>query len=232
MTTALTVHPVNGEPRIRDLDLAERLGFDRPAKIRELIKRNAEKLKKFSVLPAVGKTSGESGGRPTEEYYLDQKQAIWLCMKSETDNAFEVQQEIVRVFDGWLNGTLESCAELPPTIPDALLAQAQAIVEQHRRLDAHDSQLADQSHKITVLQNQIGTLITALHKKRRRATGADPRQGTLSLSHRRKPHQGGHHASPQPHRRREHVRLLPSGQTVKVRAAVIGQSNWNEETLQ
>ena len=31
MMNELILTPINGEPRIRDLDLAERLGFERPA---------------------------------------------------------------------------------------------------------------------------------------------------------------------------------------------------------
>jgi len=97
--------PIDGEPRIRDIDLAKRLGFERPADIRELIKRNAEKLNTFSVLRSVRKTSGAQGGRPAVEFYLDRKQAIFICMKSETDNAFDVQIEIVHVFDAYLSDT-------------------------------------------------------------------------------------------------------------------------------
>ena len=105
-SSAITLTPINGEPRVHDLHLAERLGFDRPVKIRELIKRNEEKLKKFNILPTVGKIH-EGAGRPTVEYYLDQKQAIFICMESETDRAFDVQVEIVRVFDAYLNGEMK-----------------------------------------------------------------------------------------------------------------------------
>lgn len=71
---ALTV--LDGEPRIHDLLLAERLGFEHPLNIRNLIKRNIDKLLKFGVLSTVEKTSGELGGRPTFAYYPNQKQSI------------------------------------------------------------------------------------------------------------------------------------------------------------
>ncbi|MCP5197654.1 MAG: hypothetical protein H6974_12860 [Gammaproteobacteria bacterium] len=101
--TALALTPINGEPRIHDLLLAERLGFERLVKVRDIIKRNEAKLLKFGVLPTVGKTSGDQGGRPTTEFYLNQKQAIFICMKSETEKALDVQVEIVHVFDAYLN---------------------------------------------------------------------------------------------------------------------------------
>lgn len=103
-TFPLTV--ISGEPRVYDLELAERLGFDRPADIRKLIKRNEEKLLKFSHIATVARCVelGNGAKRDVAEYYLNQKQSIWLCMKSETDKAFDVQAEIVRVFDAYLTG--------------------------------------------------------------------------------------------------------------------------------
>ncbi len=109
---ALTLTPIGGEPRVFDLTLAERLGFEQPRDIRKLIKRNLTKLQRFGVCATVAQTSGELGGRPASEFYLNQKQAVWVCMKSETDLAFDVQAEIVRVFDAYLNGELQP-AELP-----------------------------------------------------------------------------------------------------------------------
>lgn len=112
----LALKMIDGEPRIYDLDLAERLGFERPLNIRNLIKRNEAKLLKFGVLSTMEKTSGVQGGRPTFAYYPNRKQSIWLCMQSETDRAFDVQAEIVRVFDAYLNGDLSSRVVAQPSL--------------------------------------------------------------------------------------------------------------------
>ncbi len=109
VSSTLTLTPINGEPRIHDLQLAEHLGFERPVKIRDMIKRNEAKLLKFGILPTVGKIH-EAAGRPTSEFFLNQQQSIWLCMKSETDKAFDVQVEIVHVYDAYL------CGDLKPTV--------------------------------------------------------------------------------------------------------------------
>ena len=101
----LSLTPVNGELRIYDLHLAERLGFSQAFDIRKLIKRYEAKLLNFGILATVAKIH-EGAGRPTNEYYLNQKQAIFVCMKSETDKAADVQVEIVHVFDAYLNGQL------------------------------------------------------------------------------------------------------------------------------
>lgn len=111
---ALALTPIENEPRIRDIDLAERLGFDRPVKIRELIKRHEKKLNEISHLPTVGRCIkiGNGALRELREYYLNQKQAIFICMKSETEKAFDVQVEIVHVFDAYLGG------QARPTMPN------------------------------------------------------------------------------------------------------------------
>lgn len=113
MSSNLTLTPVNGEPRVHDLALAEKLGFERPAKIRDMIKRNSTKLLKLGVLPTVGKTSGDLGGRPTDEFYLNKKQAIFIAMKSETEKAFEVQEDIIRVYDAYMSGVAPVTASMP-----------------------------------------------------------------------------------------------------------------------
>ena len=72
---ALTLTPVDGEPRVFDLTLAERLGFERPRKIRDLIKRNQSKLQRFGIIATVAKIH-DAAGRPASEFYLNQKQAV------------------------------------------------------------------------------------------------------------------------------------------------------------
>jgi len=102
----LTLTPVNGEPRVRDLDLAEKLGFAEPRAIRKIIKRNEAKLLSFGTRSTMSRVT--ITGQPSEEYYLNQKQAIFICMKSETEQAFDVQIEIVHVFDAYLTGTVST----------------------------------------------------------------------------------------------------------------------------
>ena len=113
---ALTLTPIGGEPRVFDLTLAERLGFEYPVDIRKLIKRNQAKLQRFGIIATVAKIH-DAAGRPASEFYLNQKQAVWVCMKSETDLAFDVQAEIVRVFDAYLNGDLQPTESLPSISP-------------------------------------------------------------------------------------------------------------------
>jgi hypothetical protein len=112
-SNSLVLTAINGEPRVHDLHLAEHLGFDRPRDIRKIIKRNEDKLLKFGGCATVARVVE---GNETTEFYLNQKQAIFICMKSETERAFDVQIEIVHVFDAYLNGELNG-DDLPPLLP-------------------------------------------------------------------------------------------------------------------
>ena len=93
---------VEGEMRIRDLELAERLEFARPRAIRQIIKRNEAKLLNLGGCHTLERVVE---GNIVVEYWLNQKQSIFICMKSETDKAFDVQADIVRVYDQVVKGT-------------------------------------------------------------------------------------------------------------------------------
>ncbi len=104
------------EPRIQDLHLAEKLGFANPYMIRTLIERNRPELERFGeVLVMATKTRLNSGnevfftvkktpvgGRPGKDYYLNRKQVLYICAKSQTPNAAEVTITMVEVFDAWM----------------------------------------------------------------------------------------------------------------------------------
>lgn len=133
----LVLTPIEGGPRIHDLALAERLEFSQALDIRKLIKRNEAKLLSFGILATVAKIH-EGAGRPTAEYFLNQKQAIFICMKSETERAFDVQIEIVHVFDAYLNGELNAHAAPPLPIHEPISpAHYLQLQELVRNIGAH-----------------------------------------------------------------------------------------------
>jgi hypothetical protein len=90
---------INHEPRIRDLRLAERLGYEQPRDIRKLIVRNEKELRNYGeVCATVAQTAGTLGGRPGTEYFLNEGQLLLLCMFSETAEAATVRKEIIDLF--------------------------------------------------------------------------------------------------------------------------------------
>jgi phage antirepressor YoqD-like protein len=140
----LSLTPINGEPRIQDVLLGKRLGFDRPRDIRKLIERHAEKLKKINHCATVARRP-ESGGREVTEYYLDRKQSIFICMKSETDNAVDVQMEIIEVYDAYLDGQTKAL-QMPNFSNPAEAARAWAL--EYEAKQAAQQALAEAAPKV------------------------------------------------------------------------------------
>ena len=133
---ALVPTDVDGELRIRDYDLAVRLGFAKPAKIRDLIKRHLQSLVAMGTVPTVGTvTRGQEG----TEFYLNRKQAIFITAKSETAEATEITIEIIERFDAYERGTTK------PADPMALLNDPAAM----RGL------LLNYSEKVLALEAQV-----------------------------------------------------------------------------
>lgn len=163
----LVLTPIEGEPRIKDLHLAERLGFADPYMIRKLIKRNEPKLLKFGIV-STAETIHEGAGRPTVEFYLNQKQAIFICMKSETEQAFDVQIEIVHVFDAYLTGDfiLTNPAFRPEktrkALPGGLTLEQQdavkALVKSRVEALPHDGQAKGAITCWSAIKSKLGNL--------------------------------------------------------------------------
>lgn len=101
----LTIRTIDNEPRIIDLDLAERLGYERPTKIRELIKRHIESLCAFGPLPTVGRVI--NGGEATE-FYLNKQQAIFITTQAGTSEAVNATIYIIQKFDAYERGLITS----------------------------------------------------------------------------------------------------------------------------
>jgi phage antirepressor YoqD-like protein len=151
---SLVLVEIDGEPRVHDLVLAERLGFSEPRTIRKIIKRNESRLLKFGTRSTVSRVTVT--GQEFDEFYLNQRQAIFICMKSETERAFDVQAEIIRVFDAYLKGEAQvKPAELTreQILVMALeserermrlereLAEAQPMVQFHEEVTQADAEL-------------------------------------------------------------------------------------------
>jgi len=90
----------DGEPRVRDLELAEHLGYERPRGIRDLITRlvREQKLSDSDVRRTVRRTRIGVTERDVEEFWLTEAQALKVVAKSETARADAILDELIRVF--------------------------------------------------------------------------------------------------------------------------------------
>lgn len=104
------ISSVDGTPRMMDLTLANGLEFSRPRDIRKIIERHMESLIRFGEVCATAAQTlnlkEKLGGRPGKAYYLNKKQALYICTKSDTSNATEVTIQMVEVFDAYTAGEM------------------------------------------------------------------------------------------------------------------------------
>ena len=127
----------DGEPRARDIDLAERLGYGRPRDIRKLIDRLLieQKLNDSDVRATVAQTS-KKGGRPSTEYWLTEEQALYVVAKSETKEAHEQLLFVLRVFRLARKGLLGNTS--------ALFAEFQRLRQEADEREARYNQRLEQ----------------------------------------------------------------------------------------
>lgn len=125
---------INHEPRLLDTRIAERLGYERPADIRDLIERNSEELETYGgIIRAIRKNTGR--GRPANEYFLNEAQTLLICMFSKTANAAACRKEVIEVYLAYRRGELSNNAEqLPPTPKPLTLREKRLLVAECRKV--------------------------------------------------------------------------------------------------
>lgn len=101
-----------GEPRIRDLDLAERLGYSKTNNIRDLIRnliRDGKLRDVFELRETrTSKITRNNATRTyvVEEFWLTEAQALKVIAKSGTDAADRILDEMIDVFRLAIRGLL------------------------------------------------------------------------------------------------------------------------------
>ncbi len=97
------------EPRVRDIDIAERAGLSRPRHIRETIQKNRLELEAHGEVISFAAGAGETssmGGRPMSGYLLNEAQAISLVALMRTPQAMKLRIDLVKVFISYRRGQL------------------------------------------------------------------------------------------------------------------------------
>ena len=104
----LALHTIDGEPVVRDVDLAERLGMARPTNIRGVVEKNRTELEGYGPLHTASAMVeiGSGAKRETIEYRLNEPQALLVCIKSSAPRAPEARREVIEVFMAWRRGLL------------------------------------------------------------------------------------------------------------------------------
>jgi hypothetical protein len=162
----------DGEPRMRDADAGERLGFGRDTDIRPLIRRTfkGEKLKDIHVRDTVTWTQMPAPGgiRKTivPEFWLTEAQLLKVIARSETEIADVILDDMIRVYMLARRGLLPQQAPITPEGLSLALIPIldHAIVEATAPLVVR---LVEQRSEIVALQAQtiaIGAAVVRSHE--------------------------------------------------------------------
>lgn len=142
------------EPRIRDLELAERLGFERPRDIRRLIERHSEALGRRVT---VTRLSGNRNGQEVEEQWLTEAQALYICAKSEAARAIEITKAVIQVFVAFRKGQLTRPQEAGLGTVEAVTLLGQKIgetilVRVDQRFDTMQTEVNEVKQRLTLIE--------------------------------------------------------------------------------
>lgn len=130
----------DAEPRVRDLDLGERLGFGRPRDFRKLVERLMRDgiLNDSDVRATVARTKLGSAWRDVIEYHLTEVGALVAISRSDTAAATLITRQVIETF-------LTYRANAHREAEERLMAMGR---EQEERLAAMSRQLEQSNARI------------------------------------------------------------------------------------
>lgn len=148
------------QPRARDLDIAKRLGYKRPRKIRDLIARlrDAGKLNDVHRRPEVGRRGFVE--EIIDEYWLTEAQALKVAAKSETDAADALLDEMIHVYTLARAGRLTPQDWILPEYAQRRIVDVQAVADR-AKAEFDVKELAFAAERARLLSGQRSTICDA-----------------------------------------------------------------------
>lgn len=89
---------IDSEPRVLDVLLGERLGMAHARNIRDTIAKRRDELALHGTICTSAIATSAKGGRPGTAYYLNEPQALLICMFANTAKAAQVRKMLIDVF--------------------------------------------------------------------------------------------------------------------------------------
>jgi len=190
MTTSSALQPVrvedwvlfreDGDFWIRDLDLAERAGLEKPRNIRAVSKKAIAEGALPTIAGGAGDGGSASGGplvraekvltpigsgavREVDEFYLNEEAALFIVTRLRTKLAIDLTRSIISVFVAVKRGALARPAHVSPALEatlGALLAEFRGniaglhgnVAELHGKLDELRRDVAQLRERVLILE--------------------------------------------------------------------------------
>lgn len=142
----LALIPYDDAPRVRDVELADRLGFERPRVIRELIARNRAEIESFGAVPCGANLVTSGKGRVTEvqEYHLNEEQALLVAVLSKAPRAAEVRHALITTYTAYRRGLIAPAGtDLTPGVVGGVVKAVTGAME--KRLEAKIEEILNEA---------------------------------------------------------------------------------------
>ncbi len=147
-----TLDITDEEPRVRDVDLAERAGLKQPRDIRKVIERCREELEEFGALDMrvhcarISKPRGGFEEREVREFWLTEHQALAVLLQLRTPQARRLRGVLVRLFIAVRRGQLTAPQQVAVLSSAPLVGGSRA----HRAELASWCQMAARNNGVSV----------------------------------------------------------------------------------
>lgn len=118
LTTA-DLRPFQGEPRVNFNRVGGLLGYTTEKGMRRLIARHRPELETYGEVLRQTDPKPQNqpfGGRPNITIYLNESQAVLVCMFARTPQGAEIRRQIINVFLAYRHGKLSATMPAKPPV--------------------------------------------------------------------------------------------------------------------
>lgn len=144
--TAGDLRQFDGEARVQDARLGAVLGMAQPLNIRRVIEKNANELAMHGPIHAAREMVrlGSGSQREVTVYYLNEAQALLICMFSRAKRAPDVRAQIIAVYMAYRHGHLIPVHDADPrwTAMELRLAHIERLLEGQRIAETREFAVA------------------------------------------------------------------------------------------
>ncbi|WP_455478903.1 phage antirepressor KilAC domain-containing protein [Bartonella sp. B10] len=138
----IKLREIENEPRVRDVDLAEKLEFVRTRDVRKLIARNMKEIERFGTCATVAHVIK---GNNVTEYWLNEEQALLIATlsntekssQSNTEKSSQVRYMLIKLFVAWRRGEIKQShiQSIDYSSPEVMLGVLTHLKDENERKD-------------------------------------------------------------------------------------------------
>jgi hypothetical protein len=147
---------IEGEPRWLDFDVAEWIGLSDRDEFRRRARKSESTLSKLGVIVSFPITPGTAGGRPSEEYWLNEKQCYYLIARSQqTPRAEEVTIAIIEAAYAFRHGRIGPRGPMPIDQAEFYKTLVDKLSQIHGDTSETKKELKETKDKVEAIESDV-----------------------------------------------------------------------------